>query len=161
MDRLLCTWICFPTISWGDIPEMSADQSHHPRQWRHPMLPSIKWDIVKYNVCIPLMSCSALVQLLCPVHLISCKHNWGRMLENHYSLEKKRQVPNYLSSLRGNWAKWLGITWATPPTLAQRSTLGGALHFCPSLLPPTCLPLRCAWQTGFAFEYTRLYSLRI
>lgn len=31
-----------PPFPEATIPEMNADQPHHPRQWRHPMLPSIK-----------------------------------------------------------------------------------------------------------------------
>lgn len=31
-----------PPSPEATIPEMNADQPHHPRQWRHPMLPSIK-----------------------------------------------------------------------------------------------------------------------
>lgn len=52
---------------------------------------------------------------------------------------------------------WVSLG-SRPQTLAQRSTLRRALHFCPSLLPPTCLPLRGARKTGFAFAHTRLYT---
>lgn len=115
MDRLLSTWNCFPTISWGDIPEMSADQSHHPRQWRHPMLPSIKWDIVKYSVCIPLVPCSALVQLPLPCASYLLQTQLGKDAWDHYSLEKKRQVPNYLSSLRGKLSQVTGYHLSHTP----------------------------------------------
>lgn len=94
-----------PPSPEATVPEMNADQPHRPRQWRHPMLPSIKRDTVKNSVCIPLMSCSALCisSIPPPLCILSPANTTGEGCWRTITVWKRKgKLPNYLGSLRGN-----------------------------------------------------------
>lgn len=116
---------------------------------------------MKHSVCIPSWPALCEHNSLLPVHLITCKHFWRKLLDSHSSLEKRRQVSNYLHHLIGKLSKVAvyhsGHASGSGTRLHPRSVSECCTTLLSETLVPTCLLLRCALKMTHAFKHMHLY----